>query len=157
MSKDVFTPVKEDHSIIKQLCEPFKNEKDEHGRQKIANTIIREVLGNGKDFIDHTRKEHLDIKNIMYELDGMKVSDAGYVPLWRDSSNTLKKKKKTISLSYKNASLKNKCKNLVKADIILDLWPQLIFIPAEIIVGAAITPADKLRDITREFVEVHRT
>ncbi|CAG8596303.1 10615_t:CDS:2 [Ambispora gerdemannii] len=186
MSKDVFTQVKEDHSIIKQLYEQFKNEKDEHERQKIANTIVREVsihsateeivlypafeqfMENGKSFADHARKEHLGIKNIMYELDGMKTSDAGYVPKLDSAMEEFIKHSKEEE--EENIP---KLQNRISQEQIQELgqnWHNTRPMvpthphpaapdkpPTEAIVGAATAPADKLRDTTREFVDVHRT
>ncbi|CAG8503097.1 2615_t:CDS:2 [Ambispora leptoticha] len=182
MSKDVFAQVKEDHSVVKQLYERFKNENDEHERQKIANTIIREVsihsateeivlypafeeyLPNGREFADHARKEHLDIKNVMYELDKMKVSDAGYVPkldsAMEEFIHHAREEEEDNIPKLQNYLSQEKIQALGKS------WHNTRPVvptrphpgapdkpPAETIVGAATAPADKLRDATREFVE----
>ncbi|CAI2180813.1 6266_t:CDS:2, partial [Funneliformis geosporum] len=185
-TKNLFDIAIEDHSVIKSLWKRFQEEKSDNERQKIANTILREVsihsateeiivyplvekhLAEGKDTADHNRNEHLQIKKDLYKLDSMKIGDEGYNELL----------KKVMDEFYEHSTKEE-----------TDLFPQLTKAigsdelqklasdfektrhtvptrahpfapdkpPKETIVGTATAPIDKALDETREFVEVHRS
>jgi len=87
-----------EHRTVEQLFSQFSASLNMDEKQTIANMIIRELslhaakeemvmypfiksrLGKeGADLVEHSIDEHQGVKNLLYELDQMKVSDAGYV------------------------------------------------------------------------------
>jgi len=86
-----------EHRLVDSLFSQFQSRLGNDAKQLIANQIIRELsmhaakeemvlyptikskLGvEGAKVVEHSLEEHQGIKNVLYELDCMKVSDAGY-------------------------------------------------------------------------------
>ncbi|RHZ76120.1 hypothetical protein Glove_203g52 [Diversispora epigaea] len=182
---DVITCAKEDHSIIRNLGEKFDKERNNHEKQKIANTFIREIavhshteemiiypefkiLNNGENIADHSREEHREIKKDLSKLDGMKVSDIGYNELFKKIMKTFDKhareEENEIFPKLANAIHESRRKELGRKFIItrptVSTRPHPSAPdkpPMEIAAGLATAPIDKLRDATRDFVEINRS
>ncbi|CAG8606829.1 16953_t:CDS:2, partial [Funneliformis caledonium] len=175
----------EDHSIIKTLWKRFNDEKDDNERQKIANTLIREIslhsateeivlyplvekhMDDGKKFADHNREEHLQIKKDAYKLDTMKLHDEGYTDLMSkimkefDEHSTDEEENQFPLLKEKVGSeeLQKLAAEFEKTRKMVPTRPHPFAPdqpPKETIVGTATAPIDKARDETREFVDVNR-
>ncbi|KAG9307458.1 hypothetical protein G9A89_017288 [Geosiphon pyriformis] len=186
MSQDVFSQLKEDHQIVRDLYQRYLKESSDEERQKIANTIIREVsvhstteeivlypafeeaLPDGKQFADHSRKEHLDIKKNLYDLDGMKVTDSGYKEklgaTMEEFDKHAKEEEEEKFPQFRKAVSEEKLQELGKKWIntrpLVPTRPHPSAPdkpPAETIAGATQAPIDRLRDAPREFVEVSRS
>jgi len=185
MTKDVITEILDDHKIIKNLAQRFDNEKNANERQKIANTIIREVaihstceeinvypvfekhMANGKEMADHNRHDHLQVKKDLYQLESMKVDDDGYHKLFEktikellkhmeeEESDFLPKFKDSLSQS----ELESLGKSFANTRTTSPTHPHPDAPdkpPAETIAGMASLPLDKARDAKLEFVDTGR-
>eukprot|EP01114_Cavostelium_apophysatum_P013886 TRINITY_DN3462_c0_g2_i2.p3 TRINITY_DN3462_c0_g2~~TRINITY_DN3462_c0_g2_i2.p3 ORF type:complete len:187 (-),score=61.05 TRINITY_DN3462_c0_g2_i2:24-584(-) len=96
MSMNVVKLLKGDHALVKSLFSQFKSTGDAAKKQTLANDIIknivvhsaaeeqivypeyRSVMPEGNKIADHSLDEHQVVKNLLAELDKMKVTDAGY-------------------------------------------------------------------------------
>ncbi|KAG9304548.1 hypothetical protein G9A89_020112 [Geosiphon pyriformis] len=96
MAKSLIQNVTEDHLVIKTLYAMFRDEDNTVQRQKIANTIIRELtvhsvteeivlycsvdkyIPDRKMIVGEAREEHFAIQNEIFQLDNMKVTDPNY-------------------------------------------------------------------------------
>ncbi|CAG8693972.1 4400_t:CDS:2, partial [Acaulospora morrowiae] len=178
MSKDLVSEILEDHKIINKLWTRYESESDNNERQKIANTIIREIsvhsvceeinfypllekhLQNGSEMADHSRDEHLQVKKDLAKLDSMKITDEGYTLLIKKVMNEL-----MSHIEEEEKDILPKFKENVSAEILNDGGEKYVSTrkvapthphphapdkpPAETAAGMAALPVDKTRDLAR--------
>ncbi|CAB4422320.1 unnamed protein product [Rhizophagus irregularis] len=185
MTKDIVSEIIDDHKIIRNLAQRYENENNTDERQKIANTVIREIavhsaceeinlypafekhFTNGKEIADHSREEHLQVKKDLYKLDSMKVTDNGYHELFgkmlkelvhhidEEESDFLPKFKETISQN----ELESLGASFAKTRVTAPTHPHPSAPdkpPAESLAGMTALPLDKTRDAVRDFVDTGR-
>jgi hemerythrin superfamily protein len=96
---DVIELLEQDHREVEQLFAEFELEKDPQERRLIVDKLIielvrhseaeetavypliRRVIDNGGEIIEHEISEHSEAEKIMAKLDGMDPEDAQFVPL----------------------------------------------------------------------------
>ncbi|GBC02478.1 hypothetical protein RclHR1_04640021 [Rhizophagus clarus] len=185
MTKDIITEIIDDHKIIKNLAQRYENESNTDERQKIANTVIREIavhsaceeinlypaiekhLTNGKELSDHSREEHLQVKKDLYKLDSMKVTDDGYRELFEKMMKELKhhidEEESDHLPKFKETVPKNELESLgasfAKTRTTAPTHPHPSAPdkpPAETMAGIASLPLDKTLDSMRDFVDTGR-
>ncbi|RHZ56839.1 hypothetical protein Glove_396g84 [Diversispora epigaea] len=185
MAKDIIAECIDDQSIILKLKERFENTNDEGERQKIHNTIVREMsihiyckevnlyplfekhLPDGKSICEKCRQGNLEIKKELAKLDGMKVSDDGYITLFHKIMDLFKSQ-----VDESQGKVFPKFKEAITPDIIKEEGAKYVSSrslapthphpdapskPMKETVAAIVTaPVDKARDIPREFVDTGR-
>ena len=184
-SRDVITEIKIDHKVISDLWERFQTTAVESEKQKIANSIIREIavhstceeivlyptfekhLKDGTQLANHSREEHAQVKKDLYELDKMKASDAGYSSLigkvMKELLQHIKEEEDTILPKFQSAinldELSSLGKSFANTRLTAPTHPHPDAPdkpPAETIAGTAALPVDKARDAMREFADTIR-
>ncbi|CAG8727471.1 12688_t:CDS:2 [Rhizophagus irregularis] len=158
MTKDIVSEIIDDHKIIRNLAQRYENENNTDERQKIANTVIREIavhsaceeinlypaferhFTNGKEIADHSREEHL--QELVHHID-------------EEESDFLPKFKETISQN----ELESLGASFAKTRVTAPTHPHPSAPdkpPAESLAGMTALPLDKTRDAVRDFVDTGR-
>ncbi|CAG8639587.1 6324_t:CDS:2 [Scutellospora calospora] len=177
MPKDIISEVIEDHNVIKDLNSRYNKEMDACEKQKIANTIVREIavhsaaeeicaypliekhLIDGKKIADKSREEHLQLKKDLYELDQKKVQDEGYETLLKKICDVKNEIYPKLKDSLNEKILKEEGEKYEKTRSTVPTRPHPSAPdqpPLETAAGMAQAPIDKGLDLTREFVKTIR-
>ncbi|KAI9007315.1 HHE domain-containing protein [Gaertneriomyces semiglobifer] len=184
--KPVEALITNDHRSFEELYDRFfqhKGNQDE--QQAIVNEFIREVaqhsiaeelvvypkiekvnlLGSGEQIADHLRADHAQVKDLLYQLDQMKVGDEGFEKLFTKTIQTLKehaheeetKELPALAKQLSEADRIELSKSFLRHKVIAPTHshPSAPDKPAilELLAGLPIAPIDKLRDQTRRFAE----
>ncbi|KAL1914428.1 uncharacterized protein VTP21DRAFT_8880 [Calcarisporiella thermophila] len=177
----------DDHKLVGRLYEHFLSTKDNTERQKVANTIIRELVkhsvgeemvlyplcekhlgSEGTHVAEESRREHKMIEKMLYELDGMRVTDAGYASKFEEVMRELRKHNEE-----EETDLLPKLRNVVKENEWFhasgDFEKYKSTAPtrphpsapasgsmAQAAAGVTAAGLDKIRDTNRDYVDVAR-
>ncbi|CAG8572631.1 12779_t:CDS:2 [Acaulospora colombiana] len=129
--------------------------------------LLEKHLPSGKEVADHSRKEHLQVKEDLVKLDKMNVTDEGYNELVEKTMKELQS-----HIKEEETSIFPKFKEAVAANVLNEAGEKFVSTrkmapthphpgapdkpPAETAAGMTALPLDKARDLTRDFVDTGR-
>ncbi|CAG8478333.1 10066_t:CDS:2 [Diversispora eburnea] len=158
MAKDIIDECIDDQTIILKLKERFENTNDERERQKIHNTIIREM------------SIHFYCKEVnLYPLLEKHLPDGKSVcEKCRQTNKEIKKELAKLDVDEAQGKVFPRFKEAIAADVIKEAGAKYASsrslapthphpdAPNEVKSAVATAPVDKARDIPREFVDTGR-